>query len=195
MPEAHCPLIRHATRPVERDMNPQDRKPESRAAARGLDAGRWFLLLIGLSLILIGSLFIALMTRSFLRAEAMRDWARVECVILESRIEERQHDPLSPIEYRPLLLYGYDWKDKRLTSNAYSLRGGKWSSQIQRARGVLEGYPAGSRTICLVNPDNPVQAVLKPDSLAPLYSIWFPALFVIGGIGIMVRVWQVARSH
>lgn len=168
-------------------MSHADSKPGGQAA------GRWFLSLTGLSLILIGSLFIALMTRSFLRASAMRDWPRVECVILESRIEERQHDPLSPTEYRPHLLYGYEWKGKRLTSNAYSLRGGKWSSQIQRAESVLEGYPAGSRRNCLVNPDNPMQAVLKPDSMAPLYSIWFPALFVVGGAGILVRAWRVGR--
>jgi hypothetical protein len=29
--------------------------------------------------------------------------------------------------------------------------------------------------------------VLRPDSLAPGYSIWFPSLFVIGGLGIAVR--------
>jgi len=30
-------------------------------------------------------------------------------------------------------------------------------------------------------------AVLKPDSQAPGYSIWFPALFVVGGLGIAFR--------
>jgi hypothetical protein len=43
------------------------------------------------------------------------------------------------------------------------------------------------RTTCRVDPANPDFAVLKPDSLAPGYSIWFPALFVIGGPGIAVR--------
>jgi hypothetical protein len=42
-------------------------------------------------------------------------------------------------------------------------------------------------TTCRVNPHDPDFAVLKPDSLAPGYSIWFPALFVIGGLGMTVR--------
>jgi hypothetical protein len=39
------------------------------------------------------------------------------------------------------------------------------------------------RTTCRVHPRDPDFAVLKPDSLAPGYSIWFPALFVVGGLG------------
>jgi hypothetical protein len=39
-------------------------------------------------------------------------------------------------------------------------------------------------TECFVNPKNPQLAVLKPDSLAPGYSIWFPGLFMIAGLGI-----------
>lgn len=157
-------------------------------------AARWFLSFIGLSLILIGALFIALMARSYLRASEMRDWLRVECVILESELDQRRHDPYSPIEYRPRIHFGYEWRGKALTSESISLRGGKWSGQIQKAEAVLELYPAGSQQTCLVNPDNPLQAVLKADSLAPLYSIWFPALFGIGGAGILIRAWWPRRA-
>lgn len=157
-------------------------------------AGRWFLSLIGLSLILIGSLFIALMMRSFMRASEMREWPRVECIILESELEERRHDPHSGHEYRPRIHYGYQWKGKALTSESYSLRGNKWSGQQERSEVILERYPVGSRQSCLVNPDNPFQAVLKPDSMAPLYSIWFPALFVMGGFGILYRSWRAPEA-
>ena len=51
----------------------------------------------------------------------------------------------------------------------------------------IKEYPAGKTTTCRVNPNNPDFAVLKPDSLAPGYSIWFPGLFVIGGLGITFR--------
>jgi hypothetical protein len=42
-------------------------------------------------------------------------------------------------------------------------------------------------TKCLVHPQNPALAVLKPDSLAPGYSIWFPGLFMIAGLGITIN--------
>ena len=48
-------------------------------------------------------------------------------------------------------------------------------------------FPPGKMTTCRVNPRDPDFAVLKPDSLAPGYSIWFPGLFVVGGLGIALR--------
>jgi hypothetical protein len=38
-----------------------------------------------------------------------------------------------------------------------------------------------------VNPADVNFAMLKPDSKAAGYSIWFPMLFVIGGLGIALR--------
>jgi len=143
--------------------------------------------LTGLSLIIIGSLFMALMMRSFLRAKQMREWPVVPCVILASEVEQRQHDPYSAPEFRARIIYGYSWHDEAYSSDTYSLRGSKWSSQRHKAEQLCREFPAGSNTTCRVNPDSPSQSVIKTDSLAPLYSIWFPGLFVIGGIGIIYR--------
>jgi hypothetical protein len=41
--------------------------------------------------------------------------------------------------------------------------------------------------MAFVNPAQPDFAVLKPDTKAAGYSIWFPLLFVVGGLGIVVR--------
>ena len=38
-----------------------------------------------------------------------------------------------------------------------------------------------------VNPADVNFTMLKPDSKAAGYSIWFPMLFVIGGLGIAIR--------
>jgi len=153
---------------------------------RSVNVGRIMMILVGLSLILIGSLFIVLMARSYLRAKEMRDWPVVECVILESAVEERQHDPYSPIEFGHLISYGYEWQGQSHTGKRISLRGEKWSSKRQEAEESLSEYPLGSIQQCHVDPDQPTQAVLELDSLAPLYSIWFPALFVVGGAGILI---------
>ena len=151
-------------------------------------AGQWFLFIIGLFLVLIGSVFIWLMIRSYLRAHEMKAWPEVPCTILTSEVAERRHDAYSPVEYRHMMSYGYEWHGKTYTNDAYSLRGSKWSSSHTKALEDVKKFPVGSRRECHVNPDNPEQAVIKTDSLAPLYSIWFPALFVVGGLGIMTRV-------
>jgi Protein of unknown function (DUF3592) len=150
-------------------------------------AGRLFFVMLGLAVAGIGLVFVLLMGRSFLRAREMRKWPEVPCVILSSVIEERVHDPQSPAEYRHALSFGYDWQGKALTGDLLSLRGSAWSSKRQLVEKRAAEFPIGKRTTCRVNPSQPALAVLKPDSLGPGYSIWFPSLFVVGGLGIVFR--------
>jgi len=157
-------------------------------------SGRWFLVCIGLATALIGALFVWLLARSYLRAREMHAWPEVECVILRSSIEERVHDPQSPREFRVDLLFGYEWQGMPRTGDHLTLRGNPWSSKRVLAEKRAAEYPAGTTATCRVDPANPDFAVLKPDSLAPGYSIWFPALFVIGGLGIATRA-VIRRPH
>jgi hypothetical protein len=150
-------------------------------------SGRWFLVVLGLAIALIGTLFVGLMLRSFLRAKSMRNWPEVPCVILVSEIEERVHDSQSPTEYRQIVSFGYEWKGTPHTGNRLTLRGGSWSSKRELAMQRVSEYPVGSANTCRIDPENPDLAVLRMDSLAPGYSIWFPGLFVVGGLGIAVR--------
>lgn len=154
-------------------------------------SGTWFLCAIGLSLALIGGVFVWLMARSTLRALDTRHWPEVSCVILRSEIEERQHDPNSPLEFSHQVTYGYMWQGHAYTSDLLSLRGKSWSSKRDRAAESQRQFAIGKEMRCHVNPQQPQVAVLLPDSLAPAYSIWFPALFVIGGLGM---VWKALRN-
>jgi hypothetical protein len=155
--------------------------------ASGTLGGRLFLAGIGLMLALAGAVFCWLMWRSFARAHDMRAWPQVPCLILVSEVEERQIDRSSSPESRFKVEFGYEWQGSALTSNHWGWRGSPWSSEPSKAQQLVEKYPAGSRSICYVNPREPDFAVLQPDSQAPGYSIWFPALFVIGGLGIALR--------
>lgn len=150
-------------------------------------AGRWYLVVLGLSLALIGGVFVWLMARSYLRARELRSWPEVPCVILSSELVERRHDDQSPLEFRHDLSFGYEWQGQPLTGDHLTLRGSPWSSKRDLMESRFKEYPVGKSTTCRVDPKNPDFAVLKPDSLAPGYSIWFPGLFVIGGLGIAFR--------
>ena len=150
-------------------------------------AGRWFLAGIGLSLALVGALFVWLMARSFERAREMRAWPEVPCVIISSEIEERTIDPNSAPEYTLHVAYGYEWKGERLTSEHVTLRDHPWTSHESVIYERANQYPEGKEMTCHVNPANPKQVVIKPDSLAPGYSIWFPCLFVVGGLVMAVQ--------
>ncbi len=150
-------------------------------------AGQWYLAILGLILALLGGVFVWLMARSFLRAHAMHAWPEIACVIISSEIEEWRHDENSPMEYRQNLSFGYQWKGLAHTNDHLTLRRNPWSSHHELVQMRVDEYPVGKQTTCRIDPANPDFAVLKPDSLAPGYSIWFPALFVIGGLGITSR--------
>ncbi len=108
-------------------------------------------------------------------------------MIITSEVDERRHDPNSPAEFRQDLSFCYEWMGTARTGDHLTLRGSPWSSKRELADQRVLEYPVGKMTTCRVDPANPDFAVLKPDSLAPGYSIWFPALFVVGGLGISLR--------
>ncbi len=160
-------------------------------ASRGA-AGRWYLVFLGLSVAAIGAVFVALMWRSYDRARQMHHWPEVPCTILSSEVEQRPPHPNAPPEFRASLLYGYEWRDEPHTGTRLTWRGNPWRSDRGAVEKVVDRYAAGTGATCRVNPADPDFAVLEPDSKAPLYAIWFPALFVVGGLGI---AWRALRRH
>ena len=165
-----------------------------RAVARSSLSTRLYLTLVGLLLAGAGSVFFWLMLRSFQRARHLEDWPVVPCVILESATEDRQIDPNSAPEYRFKVSYGYEWDGHTYRSRLVKLRGSGWSSKRDIADAYMERYPEGSHKECHVNPDQPGEAVLEMESKAPGYSLWFPAIFVVGGVGMIVGAWRPRRT-
>jgi len=149
-------------------------------------AGRIYLVMIGLALALAGGFFCWLMWRSFERAHAMRSWPEVPCRVLASGVEERRVDPNSAPEFQFSIQYGYEAQGKAFTGTHWTWRASPWSSRREEPEKLVADYPVGKLTTCRVDPGNPAFAILKVDSQASLYSIWFPGLFLIGGLGIAV---------
>ncbi len=152
-----------------------------------MKAATVFLIALGLCVAGIGGFFTMLMWKSYQRAAEMHAWPQVEAVILESAVEEWQHDEFSPMEYRVRILYGYEWEGEAKTGDQLTFRGNPNSNKRANPQGWVEDYPAGSKTMAFINPENPDAAILKPDSKAAGYSIWFPMLFVVGGLGISAK--------
>lgn len=146
-----------------------------------------FLVLLGLSISAIGGLFVVLMWNSYARAVDQRSWPQVEAVILSSEVEDWKHDEFSPREYRFKVLYGYEFGGEAKTGERVTARGNPSYNKRQKPDKMREQWSVGTKTMIYVNPEDPNFTILKPDSKAAGYSIWFPMLFVIGGLGISVR--------
>lgn len=154
-------------------------------------AGKLWLASIGLILIMVGSLFVWYLFAVYEKACLMDNWVETPCTIQKSTIDDsgitQHHGTMFAFE----ISYAYDYQGTTFE--------GKQCKRIQPASGdrkkiepYLERYPVGP-SVCFVDPATPENSVLKRDSKAALYSIWFPSLFILGGIGIIVSTFRKKR--
>lgn len=146
-------------------------------------AGRLWLAALGMSLALAGMLFTWVLWTAWQRAEETRRWTPTPCRIVSSRLEKERPTPNSNPVFKPKVSYTYNFAGQKLTSTRIK-RVDIASQHEDVARKKIQPYPVGTEVTCYVNPAQPDFAVLKHDTRAALYSIWFPLLFVFGGLRI-----------
>lgn len=140
-------------------------------------------MLLGFAIAAVGAVFVWLMWASFQRARIMDAWVSVPCVIVESRLAEEILNPNTPVNYRPVIRYRYERAGRSHESSRIRRIETK-SSRRPKMEALLAQFPPGAETTAWVSPADPADAVLVRDKRTAIYSIWFPALFVIGGAGI-----------
>lgn len=149
-------------------------------------AGRMWLCSLGMLLMIAGSFFAWRMWLSYENAQVTRRWTQVPCRIVSSRIISERPTPNSPPAHRVEVRYEYEFNAVKRSSSRIRQVESAPTQHFDVAQLKQENYPTGSSQVCFVNPASPAEAVLQHASLAALYSIWFPLLFVVGGIG-MIR--------
>lgn len=140
----------------------------------------------GLLIAAIGGYFVFALYVGGQRAKQTRSWVETPCLIIRSEVEEGRPTPNSPMQYLAVVEYEYSFGGTTHRGNRIKRVEGP-TSHRQRAQDKLADFPAGGSALCWVDPNAPQEAILRHDSMAPLYTIWFPGLFVVGGTGIAVR--------
>jgi len=156
------------------------------------NAGNLYLIFLGLLLFAMGAGFMFIMWLSFQRANHTRTWKEVPCRILKSEIKTEERIA-GKLEYQWNGEYTYELEGEDYVSTRFELRGNKWSSQKDRIEAVVRKYPAGKSAVCYVDPKDITFSILKHDSKAAGYNIWFPGLFALGGVGMIfgaVKKWN-----
>lgn len=146
---------------------------------------------MGLFLAAAGLLFTWVLWTSWQRAEETRRWVPTPCRIISSQVVSERPTPHSNLAHQAEVRYAFTFEGKSLTGT-HIKRVDSVSQHEENARKKLEEYPVGLETNCYVNPAQPQQTVLVHDSRAALYSIWFPLLFVFGGLGM---AWNAMRRR
>ncbi len=134
----------------------------------------------------IGILFSQFLYLAYLRAEETRSWTAVHCLIEESDVDWSKISPNSPLRYFPKIRYRYRVGEQSYLSRRLTRSDGSTSDKAKVKRHVWRPIPSGSTHLCFVDPKDPEFAILEHEPLAPIYSIWFPCLFILGGIGMIV---------
>jgi hypothetical protein len=144
---------------------------------------------IGLSLAAAGLLFSNLLWKAYQRAAETHRWTETPCQILDSSIEEVRKVLSLPPQYEPKITYIYTVNEENFQNNQLRRVPGQSFKKKSDAEEVIKRYPAGQGALCYVNPDDPKTAILQRETKAALYTIWFPLLFVVGGLGMVIHIW------
>lgn len=148
-------------------------------------SGRWWLCSMGLFLIVAGSFFAWRMWLSYEKAQVTRQWLQAPCRILSSRVVSERPTPHSDPAHRVEVHYEYVVQGAKHVGTRIRQVESAPSLHLDDVQQKQQSYPPGSEQMCFVNPAEPDEAVLEHASRAALYSIWFPLLFVLGGLGML----------
>ena len=146
--------------------------------------GRIWKCLMALVLIAVSWALVTYLWRSYLRAAEMDAWVEVPCRIESLAVDDTQRNQRGMPKYLLKVTYRYQWNGhdylgdriKRLPTEA---------SDPRKLKKKIEQYAVGTETVCWLDPDLPEMVVLKKDSKAALYTIWFPFLFIVGAVGMI----------
>jgi hypothetical protein len=113
----------------------------------------------------------------------------VEAVIVTSQLITDRPTPHSPLSYKAEVHYRYTYQGTPYTGTRIERVEGP-SNKMDKPKSRVAAYPVGSVVTCYVNPQDPGFAILRHSTLAALYSIWFPLLFVVGGAGMIFSIFR-----
>jgi len=160
-------------------------KPEQAAPVserhRGRKGGVLGMRLFGVVFTLVGGgLLHVFFIRPMLRESAATKWPVVPCEILSSKVGYHTGSK-GGSTYSVDVRYRYTVNGTEYTGTSYNFETGSSSSRGWREVAVAS-LPRGTTTVCFVNPDDPLDAVL---SIKPTPDRWFgliPGLFLVVGL-------------
>ena len=147
-------------------------------------------LVLGLVIAAMGSFFCLALMKGFNHARETHSWVETPCQIVNSQVIEHRPTPNSPMSYIPKIEFTYSYEGTDYSGDKIKRVDGP-TNHREKADDTVATWPKG-KSVCFVNPKDPATAILKQSTRAPGYSMWFPGLFIVGGLGIVVGT---IRNH
>lgn len=143
--------------------------------------GVWGIRIFFLIFFLVGSgISYPLFIRPWLKSLAAKDWPRVPCAILSSRVESHRGSK-GGTTYSILIRYRYEVGGKEFFGDRYNFSIDNSSASEWRYEAVRQN-PAGKNTYCLVNPEDPTEAVISSEMGSDKWFGLIPGAFAFIGL-------------
>ena len=125
--------------------------------------------------------------------EAAASWQRTPCTVVSSRV--LSHSGGDSTTYSVDILYRYQVAGQEYESNRHDFFGASSSGYDAKSRLVAQ-YPRGRKTVCYVNPADPVDAVLDPHATFAMWWMILPLVFLaVGIVGAIAVLRRTARQR
>ena len=136
-------------------------------------------------ILLGGGLLYMMLIRPILKEMGAAKWPQVPCEILSSKVGQHSGSK-GGYTYSVDVRYRYTFGGRELIGMNYSFDTGTSSSLGWRAV-VVVSLPAGKKTVCYVNPDDPLDAVLSVKGSPDRWFGLIPAVFLVVGLFIFFK--------
>ena len=158
--------------------------PESISAkAKGKKRGAWAVVFFFGIFFAVGiGVFYAMFLRPMMKIEQAKGWPEVPCEVISSRVQSHEGDDSTTYSVDILFEYTVPGETKPRTSNRYSFFTGS-SSGYESKDAIVKAHPKDKKTVCYVNPDDPIEAVLERGYTTDMWFGLIPLVFVAVGAG------------
>ena len=120
-----------------------------------------------------------------------RSWQETPCTIVSSKVGH--HSGGKGPTFSVKIIYRYDFNRREYQSNRYGIMGHFSSSGSSGKAEIVERYPAGSKSVCFVNPADPTESLLDRSITANILWGLLGLIFAVVGflwlLGLL-RAWR-----
>lgn len=153
-----------------------------------------------LGLRLFGSVFMligggamyAMLIHPMLKEIAAARWPQVPCEIVSSKVGQHRGSK-GGYTFSVDVRYRYTFRGRELIGTSYNFDTGTSSSRGWR-EAVVASLPAGKKTVCYVNPEDPLDAVLSVKGSSDRWFGLIPGVFLIVGLFIFSKASSLVRK-
>ena len=116
-------------------------------------------------------------------------WVETPATVISCELVSSRHSGRATSSFRIAISYEYQYDGKTYVGDRYDAFQSRLFSNVDEAgmQEIVRRHPVGTRIVCLVNPDEPSQALVDRSLPGAYYLIaWFPLAVIAGGALVMI---------